>query len=372
MKLSWTLTSHPGVDWCVLEISASLTCAQLLFSHPHLSSHCAVSTFFPWWVGWFLCPVFIYSAACPVHSFSWLVGSNSNIPGAHSLPWSDRLIWLVIYSKALIHKLYDWEALSKHDVKQIMCQHGLTIETAQDIGFNLSIPNTACWILNRGTASTIQWEPAIWTEVKERLEVIRDGNSQVAARLNMSAFPFIWLVSSGCIVWQPVFKTGNSNHMGFERSFTTIRPKLLMYQHFLNFVSLHPSLPCVCTGFASLAPIPSPSMNICHTLFPLMGLTSCTVFMFSIHTPPPALALDGWFEACLSYTIMVIFSSGQGTSVGVFVFQDEVHPLPPVPHFQRMCKDTTLRCATGTRDHAPFCQFDQRIQQLCIHPSTDQ
>lgn len=44
-------------------------------------------------------------------------------------------------------------------------------------------------------------------------------------------------------------------------------------------------------------------MNICHILFPLMDLTSCTVFMFSIHTPPPVLALVGWFEAYLSYIL---------------------------------------------------------------------
>lgn len=188
----------------------------------------------------------------------------------------------------------------------------------------------------------------------------------------MSTFPFIWLVSFGCIVWQPACsrQTGptvwglNGPSQPYGRNFLCISA--------LNFVSLHPSLPCVCKSFASLAPTPSPSMNICHRFFSLMGLTSCTVFMFSIHTPPPVLALVGWFEAYVSYIIMIIFSSGQGTSVGVFVFQDEVHPLPPVPHFQRVCKDTTLRCATGTRDQAPFRQFDQRIQQLCIHPSTDQ
>lgn len=113
-----------------------------------------------------------------------------------------------------------------------MCQHGLTIETAQDNGFNLSILNTACWILNRGTASTIQSDPAIWTEVKERLEVIRDGNSR-SSKVEYVNLPLyltckFWLY---CVA-ACVFKTDRSNCMGFEWSFTTIWPKLLMYQRF--------------------------------------------------------------------------------------------------------------------------------------------
>ena len=70
--------------------------------------------------------------------------------------------------------------------------------------FNLSIPNTACYIPNRRTASTSQWAPTILTEAKERPEITRDGNPQVLARLNTSTFPMLYPISLGCIMRQPI------------------------------------------------------------------------------------------------------------------------------------------------------------------------
>ena len=112
--------------------------------------------------------------------------------------------------------LYKWGP-SKPDLKWIICQHSLhmlwqksetvnscTVETTQSSGFNLPIPNTACCISNERTASASQSVTVIWTEVKERPEVTRDGNHWTVARLKMSTFPLLQPVSFGCIVWQPV------------------------------------------------------------------------------------------------------------------------------------------------------------------------
>ena len=48
---------------------------------------------------------------------------------------------------------------------------------------------------------------ALWTEMKERSEVTRDGNSRVAKRLNTPTLPLplLWLVGFGCIVCQPAY-----------------------------------------------------------------------------------------------------------------------------------------------------------------------
>ena len=56
----------------------------------------------------------------------------------------------------------------------------------------------------RLTAPASQWAPVVWTWEKEKPEVTTCGNSRVAARLNTSTFPLLWLGGFGCIVWQPV------------------------------------------------------------------------------------------------------------------------------------------------------------------------
>ena len=78
---------------------------------------------------------------------------------------------------------------------ELYCHFSRTVVTAQSISFNLSILNAEKF----QNASTSQWAPAVWTEVRERPEVTRDY-SRVAGRLTTSTFP----VSFDCIVWQPV------------------------------------------------------------------------------------------------------------------------------------------------------------------------
>ena len=70
-----------------------------------------------------------------------------------------------------------------HGMKKSETLNSRTLETAQSIGFNLSVPNTACCIPNERTASASQSVTVIWTEVKERPEVTRDGNQSVLAAL---------------------------------------------------------------------------------------------------------------------------------------------------------------------------------------------
>lgn len=53
--------------------------------------------------------------------------------------------------------------------------HSHTVETVQHFDFNLSIPDIACYIPSRSTASASHWA-SIWIEVKERSEVTRNGN----------------------------------------------------------------------------------------------------------------------------------------------------------------------------------------------------
>ena len=67
---------------------------------------------------------------------------------------------------------------------------------------------------NNNNNNASQCAPAVWTEVKERPEVTRDGNSRVA-RLNTSTFPSLQPVTVGCIVWQPVRlkRTGTSHRI---------------------------------------------------------------------------------------------------------------------------------------------------------------
>ena len=55
-------------------------------------------------------------------------------------------------------------------------QHNRTVETAPRIGFNLSVPNAACY-MNR-------FQQPMSAGGKERLGVTKDGNSRAAARLN--------------------------------------------------------------------------------------------------------------------------------------------------------------------------------------------
>ena len=69
--------------------------------------------------------------------------------------------------------------------------------------------------------------PAVWAEVKERPEVTMNSYSQVS-RLNTSIVPLP--VCFGRIVWQPVQLMDGFNHMRFEQSSSTIRPKLLVHQ----------------------------------------------------------------------------------------------------------------------------------------------
>ena len=81
---------------------------------------------------------------------------------------------------------------------ELCCHFSRTVVTARSINFNRSILNAACFIFQN--ASTSQWVPAVWTKVREKPEVIRDGYSRVARKLTTSISP----VSFGCIVWQPV------------------------------------------------------------------------------------------------------------------------------------------------------------------------
>ena len=68
---------------------------------------------------------------------------------------------------------------------------------------------------------------AVWAEVKERPEVTMDSYSRVS-RLNTLTGPLP--VCFGRIVWQPVQLMDGSDHVRFEQSSSTIRPKLLVYQ----------------------------------------------------------------------------------------------------------------------------------------------
>ena len=67
---------------------------------------------------------------------------------------------------------------------------------------------------NNNNNNVSQWALTVWTEVKERPEVIKDDNSR-GARLNISTFPLFQPITVGCIVWQPVRlkRTGTSRRI---------------------------------------------------------------------------------------------------------------------------------------------------------------
>lgn len=68
-------------------------------------------------------------------------------------------------------RTYGW-GLSESDLKRIVCQHSRVVETAQSVGFNLSVPNTAYYIPNGRPAPASQWAPD-WTERKSQGMVTR-------------------------------------------------------------------------------------------------------------------------------------------------------------------------------------------------------
>ena len=83
--------------------------------------------------------------------------------------------------------------------------HSCTHRTAESISFNMSVLNTACYIPNGSTIVASQSAPAVWTRVKERPQVTRDGNSRVV-KLNAPTFTLLELTSLGGIVWQSVHR----------------------------------------------------------------------------------------------------------------------------------------------------------------------
>ena len=89
------------------------------------------------------------------------------------------------------------------DLRRIVCLHSCTHRMAESISFNMSVLNTAYYVPNGSTASASQSTPAVWTRVKERPQVTRDGNSRVV-KLNAPTFTLLELASVGGIVWQPV------------------------------------------------------------------------------------------------------------------------------------------------------------------------
>lgn len=101
--------------------------------------------------------------------------------------------WAVSLSAIqLRRKIWTWS--------QIDCfSHNHTVEMAQYISFNLSIPNTECNIPNGQTVLTSQWVPTIWTKVT------MDGKSQVASSMVQYVnFPPVLTHQFQPIMWQPV------------------------------------------------------------------------------------------------------------------------------------------------------------------------
>ena len=131
------------------------------------------------------------SPSFPVRFINWVVVN----------PRQKR--WSEVKGLVLVREPFQPQSLrrqSEPDVKRTVCRHSRMAETAQSIGFKLVrsvysvVSNT-----NRRTASANQWAPAVWTEMKERLEVTRGGNSRVAASLNTSAFPLSVLAVACCV-----------------------------------------------------------------------------------------------------------------------------------------------------------------------------
>ena len=132
----------------------------------------------------------------------WGAVSEFTFPGISNA----KSFWVI--AVALIHEPFQphgWVGPSKPDLRWILRQHSRMVKMAQtqSINFIPAVPNTACYIPNGWTASASQWTPDVWTEVKERPEVTRDGNSWVAY-LNTSTLP---LACFGCIEWQPIHLT---------------------------------------------------------------------------------------------------------------------------------------------------------------------
>ena len=104
--------------------------------------------------------------------------------------------------KVLIHepfRPYGWGGPFVPDLKRNVCQYSHTVQTTQNIGFNLSVPNTAYYIPKRGNRIR---QPV--SNLNIGLKWRKDRRSQRmvtrVARLNTSTFPLLYPVSSGCTV----------------------------------------------------------------------------------------------------------------------------------------------------------------------------
>ena len=140
------------------------------------------------------------------------------------------------------------------------CQHRRTVEKAHSIGLNLSLPNTGCLKYFKRTNCIRQPISARrLTEIKERTEVTRGGNSNIKGEcfdifLALSRQVWLYHVASGMFkmdrfrlyhvvsgmfkmdrfrlyhVVSGTFKTDRSDIMRPERSASTTRPSLLVFQ----------------------------------------------------------------------------------------------------------------------------------------------
>ena len=123
-----------------------------------------------------------------------LYGSTTLLP---VLALARSYVWLPLGVDARAVKFwpYCWGGQFEPGLKRIVCRSPNIFVRLKRLRPSVSacpfqIQNVI-YISNGWTASASQWTPAVWTEVKERPGVPRDGNSRVAEGLNTSIFPLL-------------------------------------------------------------------------------------------------------------------------------------------------------------------------------------